>query len=184
MFIYLVRHGHTPYIDANILEPDDAQLDDAGVAQIDKVIQVLKDKEFDAMYVSPTTRTKQTAALILDSIRMPKLVHDALGEHKFGEFIGKSYAKFSAVAKKSGARPENYKPLGGESRIQVTQRVHRFLDWVLTQPHTRIIIVTHQCVIHDFIDYFAPFHKDTPPQIDCGSVFLIKTHKKEIVKKL
>ena len=67
MNLYLVRHGQTDFNKGEIIQGiSDIPLNGTGIQQARALAPKIKDLEFDAYYVSPLLRARQTAEIITD----------------------------------------------------------------------------------------------------------------------
>ena len=148
--IFLVRHGTTAYNEADLLQGQiDNPLNDRGVEECRLLCQELKDKPIDIVFHSPLQRARQTAE-ILNGTHLAKYVCiDCFKEIDLGEWEGHEFAR---VIKENRdfyqqwqADPSVAIP-GGESFLQVFQRVKPGVDVIMASPHRNIVIVGHATV--------------------------------------
>jgi probable phosphoglycerate mutase len=87
--IYIVRHGTTDWVDDKKIQGDtDIPLNQKGRMQAEKAARALAPIQFDAVYCSPLSRTRETAEIICKSrVRQPEIIED-LREMNFGWFEG------------------------------------------------------------------------------------------------
>jgi 2,3-bisphosphoglycerate-dependent phosphoglycerate mutase len=116
---------------------------------------------FDVCYVSPWTRTRQTFEHILtgyppeeqEQIRRRTVFDERLREHERGillwltpEQIAKRYPEEAHRLHLDGEF--YYRPLGGESWADVTQRLASvYQTWAQQHAGARILVVTHSIVL-------------------------------------
>lgn len=111
---------------------------------------------FDAVYVSPYYRTRQTSERVLAEYPGPPaevITEERLREKEFGSFEG--LTKHGIIT----LRPEEYerkklmgkyyyRPPGGESYPDVNLRVHSFLGTLVRERSGgRVLVVTHSVVV-------------------------------------
>ena len=82
--LYIVRHGETDYNLKEIVQNDDAVLNETGIKQASSVREKLNDIDYDLIISSPFTRTRQTADIINIKNR-PIIYDDRLVERDMGE---------------------------------------------------------------------------------------------------
>lgn len=145
--LYIVRHGET---DSNTkmacLGHTDVPMNENGAKQVRLLAKSLVNVEFDAVYVSPLTRTVDTAAAIKK--KAPMTMSYGLIERDYGNWEGMT---FSEIEEK---HPEEYRKWrenwidfvlpGGESAAEHQKRVNEIMDKiVLENKGKRVLIVTH-----------------------------------------
>lgn len=165
--VYVLRHGVTSsngrpgYIggiepELEILPAGKNQLDDAArrLSAIDH--EILRIKKF---HVSPTTRAKQSAMVLAESLGMKvAYVEDKrLIEVDMGEFTGKMRKDVFTpeVLRAMDEQGENFRPPGGTSRADLGKAM---FDWLesLTEPKT--IAVSHVNAIRALIHRVMGVH--------------------------
>lgn len=100
MKVYFVRHGQTDWnVQSRIQGQSDIPLNQRGIAQAKALVAQLKTLAIDCIITSPLQRTKQTAALLNETLQVPILEEEGLKERDFGEFEGvlKSEMDFDAA---------------------------------------------------------------------------------------
>lgn len=89
MKLFLVRHGQTDFNAGEITQGiSDIPLNETGKAQARELAQKLNGRKFNAYYVSPLTRARQTAEIITNG-KADFVVDDLLKERSFGDLEGK-----------------------------------------------------------------------------------------------
>ena len=110
---------------------------------------------FDVLYVSPYTRTRQTAEEVLGTLEAaPRLlVEERVREKEFGILEGLTKHGMGSLEPEEKARREMvgkyyYRPPGGESHPDVNLRLQSFLG-TLCREHAgrRILVITHSVVV-------------------------------------
>lgn len=145
--LYIVRHGET---DSNTrmacLGHTDVPMNENGAKQVRLLAKSLVNIEFDAVYVSPLTRTVDTAAAIKK--KAPMTMSYGLIERDYGDWEGMNFAEIEEKY------PEEYRKWrenwidfvlpGGESAAEHQKRVNEIMDKiVLENTGKRVLIVTH-----------------------------------------
>ncbi len=151
--IYMTRHGQTVWNSEKRMQGRlNSDLTELGVTNARLLGRHLKDVTFEAIYTSPSGRTKKTAELVRGCATAPIIPDDDLLEIYMGSWEGQRqtdveklypddfYAFWNA--------PHLYKPSESESFGQVQERAIRLLDKV-TMKHSEgnILLVTHTVVI-------------------------------------
>ncbi|MBS4193533.1 histidine phosphatase family protein [Lederbergia citri] len=144
--IYLVRHG--------IKEKSvgDAKLSAKGIQQAEKTASFFRDKKIDAVFSSPLSRAKETAAIIATAI--DKDINEEIGLREranWGDIPNQSFDEFVELWDKC-TRERDYEPPNGVSARQAGKRMEQFINECKNQyPDSEIIAVTHGGIITDFM---------------------------------
>jgi alpha-ribazole phosphatase len=165
MNLYFVRHGETECNKSKFYYGKmDISITQEGIVQAKKVSQILKNVNFNRVYVSEMKRTEQTAKAILDNRKCSMTKDSRINERNFGVFEGKSYDE---IKKKFPEKWElwcedwkNTVPQEGESYIQFYSKVKDFMDDILKLKDDNILIVTHSGVIRSIYCYILDNNLD------------------------
>ena len=154
MKIYVARHGQTQWnADNKVCGRTDIPLTELGLRQAQLLADNAKDRAIDLIIVSPMIRARQTAQAVVDRYNLPVIVDERLIEQHFGiyEGVDRKDPRFLA-----GKRKFAFKyPGGGESMMQVAQRVYNLLDEVKTKYHDKnVLLVCHGGVCMVIRTYF------------------------------
>ncbi|XP_035664845.1 fructose-2,6-bisphosphatase TIGAR-like isoform X3 [Branchiostoma floridae] len=127
----VVRHGETRENKEFILQGQmNTNLSDVGYHQAGLAGKRLMNQLFTHVYTSDLNRVLQTSQVILDKNVLSKSpqvkVDKRLRERGFGEVEGKTVSELRALVEKSGQLPQDFKPPGGESPLQVKARAEAF----------------------------------------------------------
>ncbi|XP_066264832.1 fructose-2,6-bisphosphatase TIGAR-like [Branchiostoma lanceolatum] len=127
----VVRHGETRENKEFILQGQmNTNLSDVGYHQAGLAGKRLRNQLFTHVYTSDLNRVMQTSQAILDKNVLSKSPHvkvdKRLRERGFGEVEGKTVSELRALVEKSGQLPQNFKPPGGESPLEVKARAEAF----------------------------------------------------------
>ena len=90
--LYIVRHGQTKMNALNLMNGIlDDKLNEQGVKMALEAGEQLKKVRFDAVFVSPLSRTQETAKCILSKNLYPVslTIDERIIERDFGDFTGK-----------------------------------------------------------------------------------------------
>jgi broad specificity phosphatase PhoE len=153
MRVYFARHGEST---ANTLHmfsnhQADHPLTEKGRAQAAALAHQLSDQNFSGFYSSPIPRAVETAQIISDSIRMPFKIHTGLQEFDAGILEGRSdenaWAEFSDLWNAwFTLELVDQKVAGGESLIEIRDRLGKFLDELCHkygQSEANVLCITH-----------------------------------------
>lgn len=129
-------------------------LSDAGVEEIEKICQFLKNRGIknDKIYTSPATRSTQSAAMITKLFKQDFEIIDELHPRKCGSFnnltFEQVYENFPEAMEKLINFPETPVPDDAESVTDFINRVNLTLHKIIENNiGNRIIIVTHKDII-------------------------------------
>ncbi len=163
MKVYFVRHGQTDWNAAHRMQGCvDILLNETGKAQIAEVAGKIEGIEFDKMYVSPLTRTKQTASILRPE--MEQTLEERVKEIDFGELEGSCYGGYKTLVYEElndkekqiyhfFLDPDKYEPLaGGETYEHFYERLNNFLEDIkVKHKDETVLVVCHGAVIHAVI---------------------------------
>lgn len=131
--IELIRHGHPEWTPGGIAV-DEPELSELGNAQAKRAAQLLANRTFDHVFVSPLTRALQTARPISERLGMQAQVLPWLAELGHPPLAGESAEKVDAFFRQATLRPPEawWDGLpGGESFRVFTERVQTGLAQLL-----------------------------------------------------
>ena len=141
---FVMRHGEAESNAKNITSNDRTgnPLTEKGRAEAKAAAHTLS--HITRVYASPLLRTRQTAEIIAEVLKIPKgtiIYDDRLRELEFGEFNHRSVAEFQAYR---DARQYDARFPGGESYQDAKNRFGEFLYEIdRSQTGQNILIVTH-----------------------------------------
>ena len=151
--IIAVRHGETAWnVDTRIQGQIDIGLNAKGQWQADRAGQALADEEFAGIYSSDLRRAHDTAQAIARHNKNAReqgiRLHTGLRERGFGTFEGHTYADIEArwpqESRRWRQREPDFAPPGGESPVQLMERVDRTLSEIAQHhPGEQIVVVAH-----------------------------------------
>ncbi len=148
--IFVIRHGQTEWNLARRMQGRlDSPLTHAGMEQAHSHGALLKSlASIDAMFVSPSGRTRETAYIINSYVRAGVTYEEALLERDVGHWSGLSVDEledaFPQAWRQRTEDPFNHRPPAGESLADMSERSAQFLQSVLDHPASNIALVTHQ----------------------------------------
>ncbi|MBM9466961.1 bifunctional RNase H/acid phosphatase [Nakamurella leprariae] len=149
--VVVVRHGETVLgAQGRFAGRTDVELTDRGRRQADELAARLDRLRPTVVLTSPLQRCRDTAAAIATRTGAPVVEHDGLLDGTLGDWtgctpteIGRGWAKeFSRWRRDPAAAPP-----GGESFVQIRQRVRPVLDEVVRRYRGgTVVLVTHAAV--------------------------------------
>jgi broad specificity phosphatase PhoE len=145
MRVYAIRHGQTKMNAQNLINSQlDDELTDKGIEQARTAGHVIP-TSVARIYSSPLHRTRQTAELINETVKLPLTFHDELKEVDFGVLTGTEYtgeAKVHHIAMDYDWRPS------GEDVQDVKTRVQHILGTIHQENGDgEALIVAHGGII-------------------------------------
>jgi probable phosphoglycerate mutase len=147
--ILAIRHGETAWnVDTRIQGHLDIPLNDTGHWQAERLGQALADEEIAAIYASDLSRAHETASYVGRATGIPVVAEVGLRERSFGDFEGRTFAEIEIAlpdqAERWRKRDPSFAPAGGESLLQVQDRVLATVNRLAVQhPGELIVMVGH-----------------------------------------
>lgn len=174
--LLLVRHGQTDWNKAGLWQGHaDRRLTETGRAQAMALADLLaaqREEElragvaaFDHIWVSDLSRAGETAEIIARRLELEISVDARLRELDVGDWSGRPREEIRARDPGSLLAFEQGDPAiqagGGESRIEIRQRAHAFVeDRAASSAGERLIVVTHLGVIRALVPGAEPTNAD------------------------
>ena len=152
--VYFPRHGETVWnVENKICGMTDSPLTERGRAQARALGQKVKAGGYaiDEILYSPLSRAADTAKAIADATGIPARCEPRLREQCFGRYEGtpRNGEKFR-ISKTCFA--DRYD--GGESMLQLAQRIYNLLDELRDQPDKTYLLVAHNGIARVVESYF------------------------------
>jgi probable phosphoglycerate mutase len=147
--ILAIRHGETAWnVDTRIQGHLDIPLNDTGRWQAERLGQSLVAEDITAIYASDLSRAHETALYVSRASGVPVVAELGLRERGFGDFEGRTFAEIEVAlpeqAERWRKRDPAFSPSGGESLLQVQERVLATVDRLAKQhPGELIVMVAH-----------------------------------------
>ena len=142
MSVFVVRHGQTDWNKQGWIQGRfDVPLNDTGREQATKARDELKDIPFGVCFVSPLSRAKETAEIILEGRDVPMVMDNRLVEMAYGiyegtHWMGEEYQMYR--------RQLAYRYPEGESYFDVAHRAFSFLDEIKQKGYQgNVLLVCH-----------------------------------------
>lgn len=152
--LYLLRHGETTHSQSGgFCGSLDPGLTESGHQMATAFAEAYADIPWDAIYVSPMTRTRQTAAPICDRVGMEPIIREGLKEMHFGDWEDKTkeevYHQYTADYVRWLTEPAWNPPTGGgETGVQVASRAMLVISEIEeAHPEGHILVVSHKSTI-------------------------------------
>jgi len=147
--ILAIRHGETAWnVDTRIQGHLNIPLNDTGHWQAERLGQALAGEEIAAIYASDLSRAHETASYVGRATGIPVVAEVGLRERSFGDFEGRTFAEIEIAlpdqAERWRKRDPSFAPTGGESLLQVQDRVLATVNRLAVQhPGELIVLVGH-----------------------------------------
>lgn len=159
---YMIRHGESLLNAAHIRQGSEGSLSPKGQEQAANAGKRLArhTRKFDAVLVSPFTRTQETAAIICQYVKSKKPVEyvDLLTERRNpSEIINQSAT--DPVVKQIVDRmdlsfhEDNYRYSDEENFQDLKERAEKLLKYLAHRPEKKILIVTHSIFLKMIASY-------------------------------
>lgn len=147
--VYIVRHGKIQTADRErrYIGHMDVPLNDAGIKQAEYLRDRLADIEFDAVYCSDLSRSRQTAQIIAAARNISIIANKALREIDVGDWEDCTFfevsQRFPTEFAARGANLGYYPFPGGESFADCNKRVLSAFRKILKAGDRDILFVGH-----------------------------------------
>ena len=147
--IIAIRHGETAWnVDTRIQGHLDIPLNDTGRWQAGRLRQALAGETIHAIYSSDLQRAFDTARAIRENGNRSLTPHTGLRERCFGLFEGKTWADIETEwpedSRRWRQRDPHWAPQGGETLVQLRQRIEQTLNALAAQhAGEQIALVAH-----------------------------------------
>ncbi|MEK7673933.1 MAG: Sua5/YciO/YrdC/YwlC family protein [Patescibacteria group bacterium] len=145
---FLMRHGEAIANERNIIssyypERFKNSLTKRGEQQVLKKIEQLKKYKIDLIVASPFLRTKQTAKIISEKLKIPVIYDKRLKEINCGIFEGQDWTPYNKFAKKIIDRYKNRIPKGESLRDVKIRMLKVIFELEKKYQNKTILIVSH-----------------------------------------
>ena len=155
---FLIRHGDCAGLGERISgRLPGVQLTDKGRVQVNDLAERLSEYKIDHLYASPLQRTRETADIIGNRLKIDPVTRDALLEIDFGEWSGLDFAqlKQSDGWEQFNTFRAGTRIPGGETVAEVQARmVAEILYLTGRHPSSSIALVGHSDPLKTLIAYF------------------------------
>lgn len=145
--IFFLRHGSHDRLGRVLCgRMDGVTLSERGREEARAAGRRLASEGLAAIYASPMERTRETAELAAEALRLPITTAEDLVEVDYGDWTGETFEALHADPRWqawNAARGVSRTP-GGESLLEVQARLRRFVDRARSaHPDQRILAVSH-----------------------------------------
>ena len=155
--LYFVRHGQTIWnVENKICGSTDIALTPLGHEQAIAAGKLILERQYpiDAILYSPLMRAADTAKHIAEVTGLPAFAEPRLREQNFGKY--ESTARDGAAFQQAKTQFANHYE-GGESMLQLAQRIYNLLDEIKEESHTSgktYLLVAHNGISRAVESYF------------------------------
>ena len=159
--VYLIRHGTTDGNQGNRFQGRvDHPLNALGLNQGEYLARRFETVPLDAVYCSPLTRTRQTAAFVCRGVNagLTPIIRQDLIEVDGGDLEdqpqGRYEGKYPGILEILLSRPSEFVAPGGETSRQVYDRFKdQMAEIVAENPDRTIAVVTHGFALMTYLNY-------------------------------
>lgn len=145
--LLVIRHGETDWnLSGRWQGHSDIPLNKNGLVQAQKLANRLSSWPIQAVYSSDLKRAAQTAAILAQEHGLEPTYDVAWRERNGGHFEGFTSAEFNQINSASIAQmsDKNWSPPGGETNVQVAQRVLDAYHRIITLHEGQMVaIISH-----------------------------------------
>jgi probable phosphoglycerate mutase len=158
--IFILRHGETEWnVEMRMQGRLDSPLTENGKAQAGSNGVLLKSLgEFGRLYVSPSGRTRETAAIVNAQLQAEVALFESLMERDVGRWSGLTVSeieiKYPRAWAVRQADPYGFRPPDGENLDDMLERVQETLEEIYLSDPARVGIVTHGVMSKVILKYF------------------------------
>lgn len=203
MKIFLIRHGESmqntkenykiglPDHKVYLTDKGKEEAKSAGVFLIDYINTNNIDLSNSVMWVSPYTRTRETASIINEILGIKKVKEDiTLIEQRYGLFSDKEISKLKELYPNEFNHYDNYyqndgkfyaKLPQGESPFDVALRTKMFIDTIYRDKEDVLFVISHgttiRTIVMNFFHYSPEWFNKEPNPGNC-SIWLIDSNNK------
>ena len=152
--LYFVRHGETVWnVENKICGMTDSPLTEKGREQARQTGELVKNSglQIDEILYSPLSRAADTAKAIAEATGIPAREEPRLREQCFGKYEGtpRDGAEFKISKTHFADRYD-----GGESMMQLAQRLYNLLDELKADTSKTYLLVAHNGIARVVQSYF------------------------------
>ena len=143
MRLILLRHGETEWNRENRVQGHlNSPLTDKGLAGAHAAAERLAQLPITTVYSSDLGRAWTTAEIVAAKLGLPIIKDARLRETNLGEWQGKIYRDLPEEERLAEHTAPGWAPRGGESRLQVAERMTDFAQDMAAEKGT-VLAVTH-----------------------------------------
>ncbi len=151
--IFLIRHGETKWNSEGVFRGrSDIPLNKNGLKQAKATGDYLQKIDFAAVYCSPLSRARQTAAALCLKRSIKPQLRDALTDISFGPWEGKRYDELASLypeeIKTWREQPQRHNLSGAETLAEAGQRAFSEMKILAEANQGKIIaLVSHRVIL-------------------------------------
>lgn len=146
--IWLIRHASSRYNDSGRIQGQkDIELSDSGLEEAAKLAEDF-DLSFDSIYSSELKRARQTAEALIQDTDHKLRRREELNERALGVLEGRGCSSWKDIDLEGGP---DWKPQGGESLREHSDRVSNFLAELKDDEAEGIVVLAHSGTIRAII---------------------------------
>ena len=162
--LILIRHGETSKNANNKMHDsfDAEELNEIGIAQINKTAKAIEKYQPDMIYSSKEHRAIQSATIISDILSLSREEIEGLHERNWGQFSGHPWSEVQAVLDPLSLDERyTYLPPGGESWQTFETRLNAAIDSLLdSHPDQTVVVVSHGGAIRVLMPHLLQLPKE------------------------
>ena len=148
MRLYFARHGETDWNVKRLIQgTTDTDLNENGRRQAQALAESLAVKGITRVYTSPLRRAADTGRFVAEKLGIPCIQKDGLQELDLGDWEGHSWDEVKTGWKEQYeyrlANIADVPPPGGESYMQLAERVIKAVKEILAETDGDTLIVSH-----------------------------------------
>jgi len=158
--IYFVRHGETVLNAQNIRQGPEGSLTDKGRTQaLATAKRFPKEKGHPEIIIaSPYERTKETASIISEELKLPVEYSDLLVERRnpseiIGQWAGDRDVRQIVDRMDQSFHDDNLRVSDEENFVDLKMRAKKLLEFASRRKENKIIMVTHKIFLRMVVSY-------------------------------
>ncbi|MGX7031636.1 histidine phosphatase family protein [Vagococcus zengguangii] len=158
--LYLMRHAETLFNKLGKIQGAcDSPLTENGKLQAQKAKEMIKEEGivFDGLYCSTQERASDTLEIVTNSSHYQRI--KGLKEWHFGDFEGESERLNPKITPPATSYGEYFVEYGGESFLEVQERMKCSLLEIMTNANQSVLVVSHGGAIYSFSQLWLSFEK-------------------------
>lgn len=167
--LYVFRHGETDLNREGRFQgqSNNPPLNADGLEQAKNLAAQFADIKLDVVYTSPLNRAYQTGAMVAQSKKVPLIVDERLIEGNFGIAEGMLKTDIQKQFAEEYKKWRDFKDMdyafeGGESKLQILERVLDFIAFLEKEPYQNIGISAHSAVIRSLLIHLGIYQDKIP----------------------
>lgn len=179
---YIIRHGSKKQHSEN------QGLSELGKTQAKLTAVFLKKLSIEAIYSSPSVRTKETAQIISQELKLPVIEENSLRERMNWESKNQSFDEFLEEWQHATRHPE-FKPRKGDSVLETAKRMEDMIKKLSRENSNKTLaLVCHGGAIRDFLVILSKRLKMPFPDVgieivrECSITKIVYRSEKIVVK--